>query len=438
MASDDDFAALFEQQLKSGHDEGTRKLERGQVVVGTVVAIGDDVVFVDVGTKSEGRVPKNTLLDDKGALRVAVGEKLRLTVVRAGGREPAELAASLGGAGVDAAMLDLARQSGTPVEGEITKAVKAGLEVDVSGVRAFCPASQIEIGYAGDLAAYVGQRHFFRVLEVRDNGRSVVLSRKALLQAEREQKGAELLARLAVGNELDGIVQTIQPYGVFVDLGGIEGLVHVSELAHNRVASPSDVVSVGEQVRVKVLAIEPTTSGRGSARVSLSMKALVQPEAAPSSDEILTGTVGRIEHHGIWVDTPQGGGFVPVAELGLAPGSDPKRGFQLGATIEVVVLRRDNHGKLRLSVRGVAEAESRRNFRDFRTGEGKESSRALGSLGDLLREKLDGRDKIEGKPVAKAAPADPSGPKGREDKPTPDEPRSRARPKATAPARRRS
>jgi len=432
MASDDDFAALFEQSLKSGRDEGTRQLERGQVVEGTVVAIGDDVVFVDVGTKSEGRVERNTLLDDKGKLRVAVGDKLRLTVVRTGGREPTQLAASLGGAGVDAATLDLARQSGTPVEGEITKAVKAGLEVDVGGLRAFCPASQIEIGYAGDLAAYVGQRHFFRVLEVRDNGRSVVLSRKALLQAEREQKGAELLGRLAVGSEMDGIVQSIQPYGVFVDLGGVEGMVHVSELAHNRVASPNDVVAVGEQVRVKVLSIEPNTTGKGGTRVSLSMKALVQPEAAPSSDEILTGTVGRIEHHGIWVDTPQGGGFVPLAELGLPPGSDPRRGFQVGSTIEVVVVRRDNNGKLRLSVRGVAEAESRRNFRDFRTGEGTQSSRALGSLGDLLRDKLPAGGELPpsvvSKPVAggRNAPAEPA-----------EARQSRARPKATAPTTRR-
>lgn len=417
MASDDDFAALFEQSLKSGKAEGTRKLERGQVVEGTVVAIGDDTVFVDVGTKSEGRVAKSSLADDKGVLKVKVGDKLRLTVIRAGGREAPELAASLGN-NVDAAMLDLARQSGTPVEGEITKAVKAGLEVDVGGVRAFCPASQIEIGYAADLATYVGQRHFFRVLEVRDGGRSVVLSRKALLQAEREQKGAELLARLEVGSEVDGIVQSIQPYGVFVDLGGAEGMVHVSELAHNRVANPSDVVAVGEQVRVKVLSIE--ANPKGGTRVSLSMKALVQPEAAPSSDEILNGTVGRIEHHGIWVDTPSGGGFVSVAELGLPPGSDPRRAYQVGQTIEVVVLRRDNSGKLRLSVKAVADAESRRNFRDFRTGEGG-GSRSLGSLGDLLR------DKLEGKPVPKSAPAETSEPSRG----------SRERPKATAPTTRR-
>ena len=247
------------------------------------------------------------------------------------------------------------------------------------------------------------------------------------MQAEREQKGAELLGRLAVGSEMDGIVQSIQPYGVFVDLGGVEGMVHVSELAHNRVASPNDVVAVGEQVRVKVLSIEPNTSGKGGTRVSLSMKALMQPEAAPSSDEILTGTVGRIEHHGIWVDTPQGGGFVPLAELGLPPGSDPRRGFQVGSTIEVVVVRRDNNGKLRLSVRGVAEAESRRNFRDFRTGEGTQSSRALGSLGDLLRDKLPPAGELPPSVAgARNAPAEPA-----------EARQSRARPKATAPSTRR-
>ncbi|MFO0636108.1 MAG: S1 RNA-binding domain-containing protein [Nannocystaceae bacterium] len=405
MADDDDFAALFEQSQQ--RTPSTRRLKAGEVVDGTVVAIADDVVFVDVGTKAEGRIDRGDLSDEHGKLRVGVGDRVRATVIDPGGREAPVLAVQLGRGGVDASLLETAAAAGTPVEGEIVKAVKAGLEVMIGTIRAFCPASQVELGPSGDLAAWVGQRHFFRVLEVRDHGRSVVVSRRALLQAEREQQAEAVLARLEVGAELDGIVQTIQPYGVFVDLGGVEGLVHVSELGHGRVASPADVVSVGEQVRVKVLAIEAGLkgSGKGSApRISLSMKALVQaePTAAGSDDQVLTGTVSRIEGNGIFVDTPKGGGFVPVAELDLPPGGDPRRTYAVGQTIDVVVLR-GGGGKLRLSVRKVAEAEARRNYRDFRSNAGK-SSGALGSLGDLLRDRLPDAPAAPSAPAAAAKP----------------------------------
>jgi small subunit ribosomal protein S1 len=411
MADEDDFAALFEQSMSTQARPAARRLRAGEPVEGVVVAIGDDTVFVDVGTKAEGRIERRSLEDEAGALRVKLGDRVRATVIDPGGREAPKLAVQLGKAGIDAMTLQFAMEGGTPVEGEISKAVKAGVEVMVGQVRAFCPASQLELGHSGDLEAWVGQTHFFRVIEVRDNGRSVVVSRRALLQAQREERAAAVLGGLSVGAELDGIIQTIQPYGAFVDLGGVEGLVHVSEIAHTRVGSPADVVSVGEQVRVKVLAIE--SQPKGSPRISLSMKALVQPEAAPPPDEILMGTVGRIETNGIWVDTPQGGGFVSHAELGVPPGSDPRRTYQIGQTLEVVVLRRDNGGKLRLSVRKVAEAEARRNFRDFRSGEGRATS--LGSLGDLFRDRM---------PQAADAPAS---------KPAPSKPKAPAKPRASEP-----
>lgn len=385
---DDDFATLFEQSMATGSAKVPRPRERrlkaGQVVDGTVVAISDDTIFVDVGTKSEARL-------DKGDLEVAVGDTIRATVSHPGGREPPQLVVSLSGASLRAADLELAVGSGTPVEGEITKAVKAGVEVDVSGLRAFCPASQVELGYVADLETFVGQKHFFRVLEVRDNGRSIVLSRKALLIAEREQKAAELAGRLSEGAELDGIVQTIQPYGVFVDIGGLQGLVHVSEMTHGRVTSPSDVVSVGESVRVKVLSIESAASGKPKdMRISLSMKALVQPTADEAAqggetDDVVTATVVKVEGYGVLVDTPAGQGLVPNAELALPPGSDPRRAFSAGDTLEVVFQRREGSGRLRFSAKAVEEAEARRNYRQFRQGQRKGNKGGLGSLGELLQ-----------------------------------------------------
>ncbi len=399
MADEDDFAALFEQSAKQGPT--ARRLRQGEPVEGIIVAIGEDTVFVDVGTKAEGRIDKHTLTDEHGKLRVALGDRIRATVSDTGGGGAPHLVVHLGRGNIDVTTLQFAMEGGTPVEGEISKAVKGGVEVMIGGVRAFCPASQIEIGPSGELENWVGQRHFFRVIEVRDGGRSVVVSRRALLQAEREQRAAALLGKLEVGAELDGIVQTVQPYGVFVDLGGIEGLVHISEISHSRVSSAADVVSVGEQVRVKVLAIEAGT--KGGARISLSMKALVQPEASTAvAEEILSGTVGRIEGNGIWVDTPQGGGFVSNTELGLPPGSDPRRAYEVGQSLDVVVMRRDNTGKLRLSVRKVAEAEARRNYRDFRSsGNDGRGPGAMGSLGDLFRGRLSSAD-VPNAPTAKS------------------------------------
>jgi len=391
--TDDDFATLFEHSMATGAAAAPRarsaQLKAGQVVQGIIVAIGDDTVFVDVGTKAEARLDLAAVLDERGQPKVRVGDSIKATVADAGGREPPRLVLAYGAGGLDVAALEIAAQAGTPVEGEVRKAVKAGLEVEVGGVRAFCPASQVELGYVADLEVFVGQRHFFRVLEVRDNGRSVVVSRKALLLAEREQKASELAGRIEVGAELDGIVQSIQPYGAFVDLGGLQGLVHVSEMAHTRVSSPSDLVEVGESVRVKVTAIESAASGKPQdMRISLSMKALVQPsesDAAPKagSDEVLTATVIKVEGFGILVDTPAGQGLVPNGEIALPPGSDPRRAFSPGDSLSVVLLRRDGGtGRLRFSAKSVEEVEARSNFRQFREDQ-KKGGKGFGNLGDL-------------------------------------------------------
>src|SRR5690606_2255333 len=153
-----------------------------------------------------------------------------------------------GGSGLEG--LETALEAGAPVEGTVTKANKGGLEVQIGKIRAFCPASHVHIAYTPDISIYEGQTLEFKVLEIRDAGRSVVVSRKALLQEARELVGRETLANLAEGQILEGTVQTIQAYGAFIDLGGIEGLIHISELGHGRVDQVSDVVTVGEQVKV--------------------------------------------------------------------------------------------------------------------------------------------------------------------------------------------
>lgn len=389
MTDEDDFAALYEASVQEQPEKG-RRLKPGQRVEGRIVAIADDLVFVDIGMRVEAHLPKSAVTNERGEVVVAIGDRIKATVSDPGGRGAPQLRTSLGGAGgIDANELRLAQQSGTPVEGEFKTAVKAGLEVDLGGIRAFCPASQVDLAYVANLENFVGQKHFFKVLEIRDGGRSVVVSRKALLLEERERQAQSLLERLEVGAEVDGIVQSLQPYGAFIDLGGVQGLVHVSEITHGRVGNPSDILSVGESVRVKVLSIDSAASG--PPRVSLSMKALAQApaSAAPSEEklEVLTATVNKIEAFGILVDTPQGSGLVPNAEILIPRGSDARRAYKPGDTMEVVMQRRDPSGRLRFSAKAVERVEEQQAFRSFSSSERKRKGGkdSLGSLGDLLK-----------------------------------------------------
>jgi small subunit ribosomal protein S1 len=294
------------------------------------------------------------------------------------------------GGSIDLGGLQAARQSGAPVEGRVDKVVKAGLEIDFSGVRAFCPASQIELGYVEDLAAYDGQTLEFRVLEIRDQGRSIVVSRRAVLEAERRERERSLVEQLTVGAEVDGVVHVVQKSGAVVDLGGVEGFVHISEIAHHRVEQVSDELSPGQAVKATILSVEETRRG---VRVRLSIKARTQAPikaAPPAPDELLTGTVSRLTNFGVFVQTPKGEGLVPVRELGLAPGSDHRRAFPVGKTVTVVLVSSDPaSGKLRFSVSGVASVEERRNYRDYSARDSAGSTAAgFGSLGDVFRQRL--------------------------------------------------
>ena len=384
---DDDFAQMFEATAATTQGRGSRRVRTGQMVEGIVAEIGSNGVFVDIGAKAEARIEREQLTDKEGNLKVKVGDKIRATVASAG-REGILLVVQIGRGGVDTQALELAKQSGVPIEGTVSKAVKAGLEVEIGSVRAFCPASQVDIGFVQELEHFVGQKYFFKVMEVKDNGRSVIVSRKAVIKDERENQAKVVRERLSVGVELDGIVQSIQPYGAFIDLGGIEGLVHISELGHGRVDRVEDVIKVGEAVKVRVIALDPRGTG-GDLKISLSMKSADQPEQAQvAADTMLVGKVAEIAGFGVFVDTEQGRGLVPMSELGIPHGADPKRAFPIGKEVEVVVLSRDQKtGKLRLSIKGVAAAEERSNYKSFAQQNKKASGggKGMGSLGDLLQ-----------------------------------------------------
>ncbi|HEX2731437.1 MAG TPA: S1 RNA-binding domain-containing protein [Polyangiaceae bacterium] len=415
MSQDSDFASLMESMSSPDQVRTAKKLRPGQVVEGPVVQIGKDSVFVDVGAVSEGRIERAEFEDKQGKLSIKVGDRIRASVVKVSDVMGPVLSVALGKgqgkAAIDVSVLENARSSGLPVSGSVQKAVKGGIEVLVGGIRAFCPASQVDSTFIADLATFEGQTLLFRVTEVRDGGRSVVLSRKAVLEEERKRGAERLIAELQVGNDYEATVMSVQKYGAFVELGaGVEGLVHVSELAHGRVERVEDVLNTGEKVRVKLLGLEPGEKG-GSPRLRLSLKALIDAPVVviPEAGEILEGTVSKLSQFGIFVDTAKGSGLVPVRELGIPKGADFRKAFPVGKVVQVVFVARDEQGRITFSIERVASVEERRNYRDFATrgqaGSAQPSETSVGSFGALLQKKLG----IKPSPAALASPATAAG-----------------------------
>jgi small subunit ribosomal protein S1 len=360
--------AEFERRQEAGGRGEDPK--PGAKVSGPILSIGEEAAFVDLGGKSDGVVALSELTDDEGELTVEVGDTVSGVVA---GRDEASGGLVLrvkpgasSAAGTEMALTELAQahEHGIPVEGVVAEAVKGGVEVTVSGVRAFCPISQLDVRFIEDPAEYVGRRLTFKVKRFERSGRggrpNVVLSRRDLLEEEERRRKQEALAKLAEGSVVRGTVTSVVSYGAFVDLGGIEGLLHVSELAHDRVEDPAELIAPGDVVEVKVLSIEEREGD--DRRISLSRKALEQDpwkEAAARFPEGATvpGRVMRLEPYGAFVRLAPGlEGLVHVSEL--APGrriAHPREVVELGQDVQVRVLRVDPE-KRRISLSLAAPA----------------------------------------------------------------------------------
>ncbi|MEZ4219291.1 MAG: S1 RNA-binding domain-containing protein [Polyangiaceae bacterium] len=378
--SQDDFASMLEASFAGGKSRGQRRISHGEVVDGTIIQIGQEAIFVDIGATTDASIERAELQDAKGNLRVQVGDRIKATVLDTQG-DVLKLTLSLGrGGSIDASQLQAALDAKAPVFGKVSRAVKGGLELDIGGVRAFCPASQVEIGHTADLEAFVGTDMEVVVMEIKEGGRNVIVSRRALLESRQKEVAAQLAASLTPGMDTEGVVRATNKHGAIVDLGGLDGFVHVSELSHRRVGSADDVVAPGDRVSVRILSVEHGDKGL---RVRLSMKALMERDTtAPAPEEVLEGTVVKHTGGGVIVSTARGEGLVPLSELGLAPGADHRRACPVGKVLSVVSVKSGD--RLRFSVTGVARVEERKNYREFSGGRGG----SLGSLGDVLRQKL--------------------------------------------------
>ncbi len=400
MADKEDFETLlgqFEQQHAGAAKHEPRV---GDKVRGRIVSIGRDSVFVDIGAKSEGAMAMDELTGADGKLSVGVGDSIEAVVTRLDERTGTLQLGGKGGRRVHGgAEIESAFQNHLPVEGLVAGVTKGGVEVQVAGVRAFCPASQLDLHYIEDMETFVGQRLSFRITRYEGGRRpNLVVSRRELLEEEQKILAEQTRARLDVGAVLSGTVTSLQDYGAFVDLGGVEGMVHISELAFGHVKHPKEILTVGQAVEVAVLRIDKTDNPKHPEKIALSIRALARDPWQDADGRFavgvrVKGTVTRLQPFGAFIELEPGiEGMVHISELGAGRRvSHPHEVLNAGDMVEATVLSVDlEKRRIGLSLDTARQSEASAEADAFasykKTSEKQEKS--IGSFGELLRESI--------------------------------------------------
>jgi small subunit ribosomal protein S1 len=351
---EDDFAALFAASAQA------KQYEKGQAIEGTIVGFGHDVAFVDVGGKGEAVVDLSELKNEDGTLEVAVGDRIHAVVVSTtGGLTLSRKLAR--GAATDRQLAD-AFQARLPVEGKVEREIKGGYEVRIGRQRAFCPVSQIDNVRTTDTAAHVGRTYNFRIVEYREGGRNIVVSRRALLEEEQQARADEVRRSIVPGAVLNGRVVSVREFGAFVDLGGgIQGLLHVSDMGWSRVADAAQTVAAGDEITVKVLRVD-----EGTHKISLGVKQLSEDPWSTMAEafdpgQVRTGRVTRVAEFGAFVELAPG--IEALAHASTFPPTGTSRGWTksvpVGLTAAFEILNVDPTAR-RIGVALVPDGSARR------------------------------------------------------------------------------
>lgn len=351
----EDFAALFESQQ---HQQDVF-VARDSRIEGTIVSIGDEWVFVDVGGKTEGAISREELLDEDGQLPFREGDSLAAYVVN--NRDGEILLSVKMTAAASEEAIKGAHRSGVPVEGLVVNERKGGYTVAVLGKQGFCPYSQIDLQPAGPSLDYIGKRFSFRIMEYSERGRNIVVSRREILEEQKREKVALLKQTLKSGDVVEGVVRKTAPFGAFVDIGGVEGLVPMSELAWHRVSAATDVLNPGDTVSVRILDLDWDNK-----RISLSLKqTLADPwdavETRFQEHQTHTGAVTRLMNFGAFVELEPGiEGLIHISNFGTGKRiNHPREVLSEGDQVQIRVISVDGSSKrigLELVTASTAEA----------------------------------------------------------------------------------
>ena len=341
----EDFAAMFEQSLQTQGTVGV--VQEGEIVKGTVIQLTKDFAIIDVGYKSEGQVPISEFTNARGEMNIKVGDKVDVLLES---REDDKGMVVLSKEKADKMRIwdeiSSACERDEIVKGTIIGRVKGGLSVDI-GVKAFLPGSQVDIRPVRNLDQYIGKEFEFKVIKFNKKRGNIVLSRRVLLEKQREEFKRETLTRLKEGAVLMGVVKNLTDYGAFIDLGGIDGLLHITDMSWGHVRHPSEVFNVGDEVRVAVLKFDPE-----SERVSLGLKQIQEDpwhradEKSPVGTRV-KGKVVSVIDYGAFIEIEPGvEGLIHVSEMSWTKRvKHPSKMLNIGDEVEAVVLDIDPKAK---------------------------------------------------------------------------------------------
>ncbi len=378
------------EDLKNTEDMGNwldespdmQKIREHEVVEGTVVLVNREEAYVDIGYKQEIAIPKKELANPEPESAedvVKQGDKIKVYIQSLGGENGGVLSKVKADAevvwdelrAVKAHNDDPEAEDLQTVDAHIGSVVKGGLTATVNGLRGFIPASQMELHFVKDLSTYVGQTVKALPIEIESHKRRLVLSRRQLLEREREAKQQEIFGTLHVGDVIKGTVKRLVEYGAFIDVGGVDGLAHISDLSWERVSHPSDVLKVGDEVDVFVKDVNPETR-----RISLSIK---QTQRDPWLDraenyregEFIEGKIVKLAKFGAFMEIEPGfDGLIPMGELSDRRIENAEDAVQVGDIVKVKILRIDlKRKRISLSINRARREGNNANFRRYQPAE---------------------------------------------------------------------
>ncbi len=335
----DDFSRLLEESLKVKDN-----FAPGDKISGTIVLINEESTFLSLTGKSEAVIDTSELRDKDGTLKYKKGERIDAYIVSMN-RGETKVTLSIGKGNVNSELLLTAYQNMVPLEGVVTAEVKGGFNVNVSGFRCFCPYSQIDTRSSEDRAKYLNKTFTFRILEYKENGKNIILSRRVLLEENQKQREDAAKGSMKAGDMIEGSVKSVKDFGIFVDLDGIEGFIPRSEISWSRTGSASGI-NAGDRIRTKIIAIDWNQK-----KITLSIKQLSDEPWSQisnfSENQTLNGRVSNIITQGAFVELAPGlEGFIHISRMSTTKNiRKPEDAVTIGDTVNVKILSIDTAGK---------------------------------------------------------------------------------------------
>ncbi len=355
--NDLDMEMDFESQLENYLNSDFGDIEEGVIVSGEVVKIDDSYILVDVNFKSEGQIPLDEFMEN-GQLTVKVGDTVDVYVVRKNEREGSIVLSREKAKRMQVLdELEKLLDSGDVVVGRIVRRIKGGYVVEIKGIEAFLPGSHVDLRPVPDMDALVNQDFEFRVLKINRRRSNVIVSRRVLLEEDRDRKRGELLTTLEEGQSVSGVVKNITEYGVFIDLGGLDGLLHITDMSWKRIKHPKEMVQLGDELTLKVLSFD-----KDEKKVSLGLKQLVMDPWANISEKYpegfkLSGKVTNLVDYGAFVELEAGvEGLVHISEMSWTRKlRHPSQMVRPGDEVDVIILGVDvDRKRISLGMKQVA------------------------------------------------------------------------------------